>query len=146
MRVRAGVVILRDDRVALIRRQRHGRIHYTFPGGGVEPGETPEAAAVREAYEELGLHVELVRLVATVEFGKHRQHYYLAAVAGGEFGTGTGPEFTSPAYSRRGSYLPVWVALRDLPALDVRPPGLAAVLARRAFSAEGLPLRIRETE
>ena len=29
-----------------------------FPGGKIEPGETPEAAAVRECLEETGLRVE----------------------------------------------------------------------------------------
>ena len=31
---------------------------WEFPGGRIEPGETPEAAAVRECLEETGLHVE----------------------------------------------------------------------------------------
>ncbi len=144
MRVRAGVILLQDDRVALIRRRRAGRLYYTFPGGGVELGETPEAAAVREAHEELGLHVRIDCLAATVEFEGNRQMYYLATVTGGQFGTGTGPEFSYPPGSSRGTYQPVWLPLAELPANDVRPIGLAAVLARRAFSAEGLPLRIDE--
>ncbi len=56
---RARVGIVTDGRVALIKRMRAGRTYYLFPGGGVEEGETPEQAAIREAREELGADVEL---------------------------------------------------------------------------------------
>jgi len=34
--------------------------HFDFPKGNLEPGEAPEAAALREVKEETGLDVELV--------------------------------------------------------------------------------------
>lgn len=34
-----------------------------FPGGRIEPGETPEKAAVRELGEELGIHIPSERLI-----------------------------------------------------------------------------------
>ena len=43
---------------------------WTTPGGMIEPEETPANAAVREAWEETGLVVELVRIVGV--FGGER--------------------------------------------------------------------------
>jgi 8-oxo-dGTP pyrophosphatase MutT (NUDIX family) len=87
---RSAVVILEHGKVVLIRRVRAGQTYYLFPGGGIEEGETPEGAAVREAYEELGVVVALDRLLAMVQFEASAQYYYLARVVGGVFGTGTG--------------------------------------------------------
>ena len=56
-----GAAILRDGRVLAARRtapvDAAGR--WEFPGGKVEPGETPEAALVREVAEELRCRVEV---------------------------------------------------------------------------------------
>ena len=38
---------------------------WEFPGGKVEPGETPQAALAREIHEELGCVVEVGALVST---------------------------------------------------------------------------------
>jgi 8-oxo-dGTP pyrophosphatase MutT (NUDIX family) len=46
--------------VLLTRRPRHLKRHagqYALPGGRMDAGETPEAAALRETAEELGLHL-----------------------------------------------------------------------------------------
>ena len=48
-------------RVLLQRRDDNGR--WGLPGGGVDPGESVEAAVRREVREETGLHVEPVRLI-----------------------------------------------------------------------------------
>jgi 8-oxo-dGTP diphosphatase len=64
--VAADVVIELADRpgspIVLIER-RFPPPGWALPGGFVEFGETVEAAAIREAYEETGLRVELVRLL-----------------------------------------------------------------------------------
>ncbi len=56
-------VILRDadGRVLLVRQADGGA--WSTPGGAVEPLESPSDAAVREMWEETGLHVRLKRLV-----------------------------------------------------------------------------------
>ena len=134
--MRSAVIIVEDDRVALIERVRDGWIYYVFPGGTVEADETMEAAAIREAYEELGVHVQLHALAAVVTFHDEEQYYYLAAISGGHFGTGMGEEFASVSTSSRGTYRSVWLPRRDLERYDVRPRALAQALR------EGLPTPI----
>lgn len=69
------VILERDGQVLLIERRNppHG---WALPGGFVDYGESVESAAVREAQEELGLDVELVRQFHTYsEPGRDpRQH------------------------------------------------------------------------
>ena len=92
MSYRAAIILLQDNQIALIERHRAGQHYFTFPGGHVEPGETPEQAAVRETKEELGVDVNIQRLVAEIWWHDRPQYYYLVEAAGGDFGTGTGEE------------------------------------------------------
>ncbi len=49
-----------QDRVLLVKDRQLAL--WTTPGGAVEPKERPANAAVREMWEETGLHVELIRI------------------------------------------------------------------------------------
>ncbi|KGJ04327.1 8-oxo-dGTP diphosphatase [Paracoccus halophilus] len=55
--VAAVALIDRDGRVLLAQRPEGKPLAglWEFPGGKVEPGETPEAALIRELHEELGI-------------------------------------------------------------------------------------------
>ncbi|MEM1343255.1 MAG: (deoxy)nucleoside triphosphate pyrophosphohydrolase [Pseudomonadota bacterium] len=55
--VAAVALIDPDGRVLLARRPAHKAMGglWEFPGGKIEPGETPEAALIRELHEELGI-------------------------------------------------------------------------------------------
>jgi 8-oxo-dGTP diphosphatase len=56
----AFAVIERDGMIALARAVfPGGRFRLDLPGGGIDPGETAEQAAVRECGEEVGLAVEI---------------------------------------------------------------------------------------
>ena len=118
---RARAVIVHDGAVALIERRRGGRRYVVVPGGGVEAGESPRQAAAREATEELGLLVEVGDLIASVAIAGDVQHFFLATVVGGEFGTGQGREMTGRGRPAAGSYRPVWVPIDDLPDLPIVP-------------------------
>ncbi|GAB4460484.1 MAG: NUDIX domain-containing protein [Anaerolineales bacterium] len=133
MRIRAGIVLIEDGKVALIERHRAGLDYYVFPGGGVDEGETPEQAAVREAKEELGVDVMVRQKIAEIHFDLSTQIYFLVDRIGGEFGTGTGEEFTDadPDSPEEGIYIPIWMPLDELPRREnVYPAGLKELLVK----------------
>jgi 8-oxo-dGTP diphosphatase len=131
MSYRAAVVLLKDNQIALIERHRLGLHYFTFPGGHVEPGETPEQAAVREAREELGLKVSIQRLLAEIWWHAKPQYYYLVEAVSGKFGTGKGEEMHHPRHEK-GSYEPVWMPVRDL----LNQPVLPRTFARMVVEAQ----------
>lgn len=118
---RGAVVIVENGKVALIRREKEGRIYYVFPGGKQEAGETIEQCAKREAFEELGVEVEIRELLAQVPYNG-TQHYFIAKIIGGKFGMGQGEEYSS---TESGTYLPVWMETEALANVEVIPREVA---------------------
>ena len=117
MRTRAGIILIEDNKLALIERHRAGLDYFVFPGGGVDEGESPEQGAIREAMEELGIQVAIKQKVAEIHFGRTSKHiYFLVERVSGEFGTGTGEEFTdaNPEDPQEGIYVPIWMPLEEL--------------------------------
>ncbi|MGH7906396.1 MAG: NUDIX domain-containing protein [Candidatus Binataceae bacterium] len=59
----AGCLVIESGRILLLRRAIPPQLgRWTFPGGYIDLGETPEAAAVRETLEEVGVGVRTSRL------------------------------------------------------------------------------------
>lgn len=65
----AGVLLTDDQGRVLLVHHNYGLHRWSVPGGVVEPGESPEAAAAREALEEIGVKVRLNSL-----HGHYRVH------------------------------------------------------------------------
>ncbi|UQW98816.1 NUDIX domain-containing protein [Rummeliibacillus sp. G93] len=119
MRDRGSVVILENKKVLLIQRIRDNSIYYVFPGGGIENGETPKDGAKREAFEELGVIVNVNECILEVEYDG-TQYFFLSEIISGTLGTGQGEEYTN-INRDRGMYLPVWMDIERLSSIDVRP-------------------------
>jgi len=87
----AGGLVVDGSRILLISTQTGTR--WQLPKGHIEPGETPEQAAVREVREETGVTGRVVAALPGVEYwfvekGKRRVHkrvdYFLLAYLSGD--------------------------------------------------------------
>ena len=73
--VAAGLIMCAGK--LLIGQRKHGkRLEYKweFPGGKMEPGETPEEALVREIREELSTEISVDEFLCTVEYDYPKFH------------------------------------------------------------------------
>ncbi|HEX2528044.1 MAG TPA: NUDIX domain-containing protein [Geminicoccus sp.] len=67
--------VIRDDRDRMLLVRQIDSGIWSTPGGAIDPDENPSDAAVREAYEETGYHVELVRVLGVYGGPDYRVTY-----------------------------------------------------------------------
>lgn len=129
-RIRVAGIIPMQDGFALmhrkdVKKRKDIQEYYTFPGGGLEENETPEEGAIREIKEEFGIDVKIVKKLYEIESEKFNQLeiFYLCEYIRGEFGTGTGPEFSNdPKYVDSGKYLPEIIKKEEIENILLLPP------------------------
>jgi 8-oxo-dGTP diphosphatase len=86
-----AIIFDRDKKQLLLVKRRDVPV-WVLPGGGIDPGETPEEAAIREVLEETGLRVSLLR--KTGEYTPINRlssptHVYECGIEEGELQTGS---------------------------------------------------------
>ncbi len=82
----ACVIVRKDDRaLVVVEKDNEGTEKYNLPGGGVELGESPYDAAIRECREEVGLDVSpdtFLQAVVNTWPKKHSLLLYFGARCG----------------------------------------------------------------
>lgn len=74
------------------RRTRRGDLAWGLPKGAIEPGEAPEAAAIREVLEETGLEADIEDSLGEIRYFyvwegvrvRKAVHFYLMRATGGD--------------------------------------------------------------
>ena len=80
-RQRATAIVVRDGCILVVRDKF--RPAFMLPGGGIDEGELPEVAVVRELEEETTLTATAVRYLFTHD-GKYNHHHVFSVRADGE--------------------------------------------------------------
>ncbi len=126
IRVVAAVLYDSAQRVLLSQRPAGKTLAglWEFPGGKLEPGESPEAALRRELYEELGIRVRSCRPLMQLQHEYPERHVELLVW--------TIEHFDGEARGLEGQALR-WVSVQELPTVALLPADLPIIeyLARK---------------
>lgn len=105
---RVCAIIIKDNKILLMRRVKDGQEYYVFPGGGIKEGESDEDAIIREIKEELSLDAKIDKLAFQMENRGQEELYFLIK----EF-SGT-PKLSGPEKERmneNNQYYHKWIDL-----------------------------------
>lgn len=69
MRRAARAVIIDNQNILLMKRNKFGNVYYCLPGGGIDMGETADQAVLREIKEEASLTASQPQLVFVEDSG-----------------------------------------------------------------------------
>lgn len=121
--IRAGGIVVHDNKVLMIHRIRGEQEYYVFPGGGVDVGETVHQGIVREIMEETSQTVTVEHILYHLDFTDDSDQYYgLCRYIGGGALKLNGPEIAHQSATNQ--HNPIWVPIDDLPHMTVYPANI----------------------
>ena len=117
MRRAVRAIIIRDDELLVMHRNKFGKEYEILPGGNIEMGETPEQALYRELHEETQVAYKDPRLVILEHAGDPYgdQYIFLCTYVSGEPALHPNAEEMFINKLGKNLYTPMWLKLSELP-------------------------------
>ena len=133
---RAQCIVVRNGKILMVKHREGDMEYYCIPGGGIEAGETPEQAAVRELWEECCVEGKIIQ-----KLGEYHDPYehdrifynYQLDIGEQELKLGYDPEFTDKASMLVGFE---WRAFNEMSERDRAFLWSAGIFAIKEFAEE----------
>ena len=117
-RNRSAGIVIKDNKLLVMRRINSGNEYWEFPGGGQENEETLEQTAIREIYEETTLRVKTERLIYHIIWDTGEENFfYLCKYISGEPQLRPGSKEFELTQAGGQIYEPMWINIEKLPTL-----------------------------
>ncbi len=147
MRISVRAIVIKDNKLLVMDRNRFGDKFISLVGGAVEIGESQESALKREVSEEASLEIANPKLVIIEEAGEiyGLQYIYLCDYVSGDPKLSEGSIESKIARNGQNLYLPMWLDIKDLELSNLLPVELKKQLIdfiKNGFPSEPIKLTI----
>lgn len=118
----ARAIVIKDNSILVMKREKFGSTYYTLIGGHVEMGESVEKALLREIHEETMVRVSnpVLTFIESTEAPYGTQYVYVCEYVSGV--PMLHPDSDESEINKGGvnMYIPMWVKINKLPSLPFR--------------------------
>jgi 8-oxo-dGTP pyrophosphatase MutT (NUDIX family) len=117
MRMAVRVVVVKDDALLVMHRNKFGQDYYTLIGGAIKTGETPLQALNREISEEASIKIVNPRLIYIEQAGDPygTQYIFLCDYDSGQVALSRDSEEAKIHLMGKNLFRPEWLPINELP-------------------------------